>query len=348
MAAALLWLLGLAIQLPTADPGRVLHAAVGARGPGAMVAVARHGVELWRGQAGLADVEAARPFAPGTLFDLASCSKQLTAATVLALVERGQLALDDDARTVLPELPARSAGRAIHIADLLHMTAGLADYEDELDDLSAASSVDALRAVVAAGPAFRPGARYAYSNTAYMLLALLTERATGEDFGALMRRLVFAPAGMPTATVLTRPGQLIPNRAQGYVRNRRGWRRTRDDTPRIYGDGNVFASIDDVLAWDRALWAGRVLRPESRRLLVTPGRTDGGSATDYGMGFELAVDGRRHTIASHSGSWDGTATYLRRDLTDGLTVVVLSNDESLDVTELGDDLAALWPGLATR
>ncbi len=317
----------------------VLQQAIASDGPGAMVAVVVDGEVAFRGSAGLADVEAKRAFTPETTFDLASCTKQFTAMAVLMLAERGSLSLEDDIRKYLPEFPERT--HPIRVIDLLHMTAGPADYMDLVESFDGVRNVDIVKLVAPAKLRFPTGTKYEYSNTDYNLLGTIVERASGKTYGEFLEAAIFRPTGMAHSAVLEREGQEIAHRATGYTRKEKEWEVSRDDTPGIVGDGSMFSTVDDLALWDRALRKGKLVEPETLEIAFTSGKLDSGEETGYGCGWEVGVEAG-HRWAWHNGGWDGTATYVARQLDGTVSVIVLSNDEGLDTGALGDKLAKIY------
>ena len=301
------------------------------RGAGATLVVLRHGRVLGSASAGFADISAKRAILPSTVFDLASVSKQFTAVAVLRLVERGVVKLDQPARAWIPEL-AEGKPRPLLVRDLLNMTSGLPDYTEAFEE-EELPHVDnpAVARWAASVPRRAVGAAHRYSNTDYALLALIVERASGRTFADFLADEVLRPLAMNDSRAEARPGPSVdPARARGYRPRGASWVESRLDAPTV-GDGNVYSSARDLGVWLSRLAAGEVLSP---RLLGEAWRTgvdDRGRAHGYGFGW--AVDGQ---TVSHSGSWNGTSTYVGYHRADGFAVVVLSNDESFDAESLGE------------
>lgn len=315
----------------------LLESHIAKDGPGAMVAIARNGRLLFEHGFGLADVARQQHFTRGTVFDLASCSKQFTATAVLQQWDRSRLDPTDDVRRYLPEL-RRSDARPIRIADLLHMTSGLPDYTTGMGNLAQVTNTDVL-AWTAKQPLRVPtGSRFTYNDTDYALLALLVERASALSFREYLRRNIFAPARMGQAGVLEKPGQKIQSRAEGYTTKSNKAELARYDTC-VYGDGQVMCSAGDLLRWDQALRHGRLLRPETLAYAYRAGKLDTGAETGYACGWHVANAGQ---VVEHSGGWAGTSVFIRRDLENGLTVLVLSNLDKFPAGKVGGELAAAF------
>ena len=225
---------------------------------------------------GLADRRWEVPVTAGTRFGLASGSKGMTALTVLALVERGTLALGTPARSLLgPDLPL--VDDAVTVEHLLAHRSGIGDYLDEdavgsVDEYvmpvpvhRLATTEDYLRVLDGHPQVSSPGQRFAYNNGGFVVLALLAERAAAAPFPDLVEELVTRPAGL-TATAFLRNDELPPGVATGYL-YATGLRTNVLHLPvRGSGDGGAYSTVADVhRLWD-AVTAGRVIaRSWSRR-----------------------------------------------------------------------------------
>ena len=197
---------------------------------------------------------------------------------------------------------------------------------------------------------FVPGERYEYSNTGYMVLAALVERVSGLSFGGFLAKELFEPAGMRTAWVHESPRVPGVPTAIGYTREDDAWKATwsaptpsRHEKQLTVGDGGVWASLDDLAAWDRALRAGKPLAHETLEAALVPGKTREGTRVAYAMGWEPTYDEDDEvTTLSHSGSWEGFETYLGHDVARELTVIVLSNRKGFEAEALGEAVGAVF------
>jgi len=316
-------------------------------GPGASVVVLQNGEILLETAIGYADVEAEIPINSNSIFDLASVSKHFTAAAVQTLVKDGRLNVRRPVSQYLPDFVDPQQGREIRIADLLYHVSGLADYtSDDWDGSDRAfarlTTESHLQWLNQQDAHEAPGELYRYNNSAYVLLALIVERVSGQRFAQFARQRLFAPAGMRAAGVMDRLGQRFPGQVKGYESNDDGEFTASSSPSSVTGDGNIFASLTDMIAWMRALDGNRILNVAQKRVAWSNGRLDSGEPIDddgtgYGFGWVIQDDGR----VSHSGSWMGTSTYVLRDAATGVDVVVLSNDESADVEAIAEELRAL-------
>ena len=300
--------------------------------------------------AGLADVEARTPITPDSLFDLASLSKQITAVAILTLVESGRLDVDDEVRKYLPDFAVTVKGRPVKVKDLIHHVSGLADYcSDDWDgddeEFAKLRLETHLKWLNATKPRRAPGVKYEYNNSGYALLALIVERVSEQTFARYLREHVFEPAGMHDTFVLDGTARLPANAVKGYTTDKSGHSELSIQPTIMVGDGNIYTSLRDLARWDAALRAHKLISAESQSRAWRNGQLDNGKPIEdddgdgYGFGWFVEDSGAR---VSHSGSWDGTSTYIVMNLQTGLTVAVLSNDETTESGELAESVAELF------
>ena len=299
---------------------------------------------------GLANVEHNVPVTDQTMFQSGSLGKQFTAAAVMLQVEDGKLALTDPIFTFFANAP--DAWRAITVRHLLTHTSGIPDYTDGMLDYRKDYSEDELVTFATGLPLdFTPGAEWKYSNTAYILLGVIIRKVSGSFYGDVLRDRVFKPLGMTTARVISE-ADIVANRAAGY-RLQRGELNNQNwvsPTMNTTADGSLYLSLQDLIAWDRGISNGAVLRPESWRQIFTPVTLNGGRMHPYGFGFEVdRIAGRN--IQRHGGSWQGFQTYIARYgglPGDDITVIALANLAQAMPKRVVDRIAAsLMPMLTS-
>ena len=299
---------------------------------------AENGEIVSKGAVGFSDLEDKVPLREDSLFDLASVSKQFTAAAVMLLRRRGLLSLEDEITKFFPEIPYRG----VTVRHLLNHTGGLPDYMDWVDETAKKENTIPNNAVIVRflcecgeAPSFAPGEQFEYSNTGYCLLAQIVETVAGVPFEKFLRDNVFEPAGMHATRVYHRRMDKIeiPNLAWGLSLPLGADRyELPDDLPEesaavtcdgANGDGLVHSNVLDLFQWDRALRAGTVLTKEEQALMATPGRLnngeicidkDGDDDPDYGYGFgwDVLNDPDFGLIVCHSGGWPGYSTWYER------------------------------------
>jgi D-alanyl-D-alanine carboxypeptidase len=293
--------------------------------PGAALAVARDGKLVKARGYGVANVEHDVPVTADTVFELASVTKQFTATAVMLLIEEGKLQLDDPITAHLP--PAPEAWKSVTVRHLLTHTGGFPGLTRGFQALRAGgarlnyTTAQMFEAATKDTLDFAAGERWQYSDVGYFLLGMIIEHASGQRYRDFLDARFFKPLGMTSTSVLDQ-SRILKHRAAGYtLRDGRlvNIRRVAQvELPSHYG---VFSSVKDLVTWDAALAAGKVVKPETLAQMWTPVRLNSGATYLYGFGW--FVDERRgHRWISHTGL---TGTELSRFPDDGLTVVVLTN-----------------------
>lgn len=308
------------------------------------VIVARDGQPILRAAYGQADREWDVANTPETRFRIGSITKQFTAAAILKLAEAGKLDLDESVARQMPGLPAAWAAMTIRM--LLNHTSGLPNVTALPDYWTVISRIErrpmeTVALLYAEDLLFSPGTGYEYSNTGYILLAAIVERITGRSFETALARDVLTPAGL-SETGDGDPGAVISRRASGARRVAGEWR---NPAPLAAGApsgaGSLISTLDDLVAWDRALLSGHVLAPASLVAMTT----DNGHG--YGLGLYLGrAYGQR--LWSHGGFISGFAAIKDTYPDLGLTIAVLGNTETTPAQSLSRTLAALYLGVSPR
>jgi CubicO group peptidase (beta-lactamase class C family) len=295
--------------------------------PGAALLVIKDGKPLLRQGYGLANLEQPTKVTPDTDFRLASVSKQFTAAAILLLAEDGKLKLDDSIRHWLPSLPATTD--TVTLRQLLSHTGGLIDYEDLMPANQAAqlNDQDVLRMLSATPRSyFAPGTAYRYSNSGYVLLGLVVEKASRQTLQDFLAQRIFQPLHMDHTLLYVHDHVAVPKRAYGYSWTKGRWLRTDQDlTSATRGDGGIYSNIDDLAKWDAALYDDRLLSDASRKAAFSPHAKVTGEPYEasYGYGWRITGD-----TLWHSGESIGFRNVIVRWPQQHLTVILLSNRNS--------------------
>jgi CubicO group peptidase (beta-lactamase class C family) len=309
--------------------------------PGCAVGVMRDGALVLARGYGQADLERGVPIGPTSVFDIASTSKQFTAAAIVLLAQEGKLSLDDDVRRFVPELPRYEA--PITIRHLLHHTSGLRDYTDlmaltgwQMEDFTTAEQ--ALAMIVRQKELnFPPGAQYLYSNSGFFLLSVIASRAAGRPFPDLARERIFEPLGMASTHFHSDHRLLVKNRAVGYAPRDGGWGISMSDWEQV-GDGSVLTTVEDLARWVRNFEdpkvGGRAMVEELQR----KGRLTSGQEIDYAEGLRHATYRGLATVG-HSGSWAGYRSNILRFPSEKAAVIVLCNAETAEAATIARTIA---------
>lgn len=278
-------------------------------GPGIALYVESKGKTIYKNGFGMMDEKNGKHIGPNTNFRMASVSKQFTAMCILLLEKDKKLSLDDPISRFFPEIPA-AVGQKIMLRHLLTHSSGIIDYEEIMDESQSTQLLDAdvLNLLKDQDTTyFKPGSRFRYSNSAYALLALITEKVSGQSFPEFMYQRIFKPLKMKKSLVY-QANINIPNRAMGFARdkNNKIYANDQSTTSAVKGDGGVYTSLNDYKKWIQGIWNGTLidLTPVLSRLNFSIKEHTG---SYYGPGWFYFDKGSPALF--HSGSTCGFSTF---------------------------------------
>jgi CubicO group peptidase (beta-lactamase class C family) len=332
-------------RTPSATVDALFRDYSGPESPGASVVVIQDGKVALQRAYGLAHLEKRAPATPESNYRLASLSKQFTAMGILLLVKDGRLRLDDRVVDVLPGFPASL--REVRIHHLLQHTSGIWDYEALMPSTQTAQlkDRDVLELLSQTDRTyFPPGTAVRYSNSAYAVLALVVQQVGGMPFARFLHERVFVPSGM-TATVAHEEGiSAVQRRAYGYAVDAGGFiPRDQSPTSAVLGDGGIYSSGVDLVAWDRALDSHALINAETQQQAWTPPTLPDGTRSTYGFGWFVDEDGGRKRL-THHGETCGFTNAIVKYPEQRLTVIVLTNRAGREPWRLAQQVADLWLG----
>ena len=310
--------------------------------PGASVIVIKDGEILFSRAYGLANLDPHTPATTTTDYRLASLSKEFTAMAVMLLARDGKLRYDEPIGYLLPGLPRSVA--ALTIRHLLTHTSGIWDYEDLIPDTQTTqvSDADVLGLLSKRDTLyFRPGSKFQYSNSAFVLLGLIVQRASGMPFPQFLQERVFAPLGMTHTLMFVKGGPAVPNRGYGYTIDSTGIHATDQSvTSATLGDGGVYTSVEDMAKWDAALYGDQILDQQRLAEAFTSALLTDGSKTGYGYGWYVdSYRGERRLW--HHGETSGFRNVIVRFPDKRFSVVILTNRNGGDPGKIADRIADL-------
>jgi CubicO group peptidase (beta-lactamase class C family) len=298
--------------------------------PGLSLTIVQNGKVILAKGYGKRDLESGAPVEPDTPFAIGSVTKQFTCACVFLLAEEGKLSVRDKVAKYYPDLTRASD---VTLYDLMTHASGYPDYYplDFVDRrLKKPIAIDRLLAEYAGGKLdFEPGTRWSYSNTGYLLLGRVVEKVSKESLGEFLTRRILKPLGMNHSAF--GPGGDLQGRAHGYTSFAVG---PQEPAPTeadgwLHAAGGLWASAPDLARWNLALLEGKVLKPESFRLMTTRRKLADGRTKDYGCGLGVYQrDGE--TVLMHSGAVSGFQSYNAMVPRTKSAVILLTNGEHLD------------------
>ncbi len=293
------------------------------------VIVAKKGKVIFKNHYGYADFKQKSTIDDNSIFQLASVSKQFTAAAILILQEDGKLGLDDKVIKFFPEFPYQE----VTIRQLLTHTSGLPKYfwlaEHKWDQDHAPSNTEMMDMLNKHDVQrfFSPGANFDYSNTGYFVLASIIEKITDQDFGEFVEDQIFKPLHMKNTFVYRyEQDDMKEGQLDGYRIYRRRWHAKIGGTVNdaIVGDKNVYSTTEDMLKWIQGLNSGKIISESTLAQMYSRGETKYKRKVPYGFGFRIKDD-ENNKVIYHNGKWNGFTTSLMQYPEEELVVITLEH-----------------------
>lgn len=283
---------------------------------------------------GLADIEKNIKATPDTIYRIGSVTKQFTAVAIIQLIDAGKLTLDEPLGVALPDYPAPP--KPITIENLLQHTSGIPNFTSLPSYLpntaQKVTHADMVARFSALPLDFDPGAKWNYSNSAYYLLGMIIEHASGETYADYLARHVLAPAGLKHTEYEAPDGS---GRAQGYHRADGALSVAQAiDMSQPFAAGALVSTPSDLVKWMRALVDHRAVPPDALDRITSdtvPVKPDGDERYGYGIGVSVR-DGRK--IISHAGGINGFASLLAYFPETDRTIAIIANSDGVNIPAL--------------
>ncbi|MEV4257609.1 serine hydrolase domain-containing protein, partial [Spirillospora sp. NPDC049652] len=298
-----------------------------------VIALSRRGGEVTRVTAGVANTATGQKMTPDLRFRIASVTKTFTAAVVLRLVAEHRLSLDDSVARWLPGVVARNGndGRRITVRQLLAQTSGLNEYVQDPRIWQDPARVWKPRELVdiaqEKAPLSRPGAKWNYANTNYILAGMIVEKATGRPFGEELQRRIVKPLKLRHTFLPVADTGFHGPYAHGYF-DQYGDVSTMISPSSGWTSGGIVSTVDDVARFQRALVTGRLLPPRVQKAMMTTRPvTDDWVKEDYGLGL-ARIRTSCGFAWGHDGGWPGYRTWSYTSRDGGRQAVVTYNQSS--------------------
>ena len=291
------------------------------------VMVTKNDQTIFSGAYGLADREKKIKNQLNTQFRIGSMNKMFTAVCALQLVESGKLKLTGTVGEYLPDYPNQDVASKVTIHHLLTHTGGTGDFfgpEFDKHRLELKTLEDYVKLYGARGLEFAPGSKWDYSNYGFLLMGVVVQKVSGQDYYDYVREHVFVPAGM-TLTDSLPEEQAVPKRSVGYTKmGGETWKPNTDTLPyRGTSAGGGYSTVEDLQKFADALKNHRLLNAQYTEMLTT-GKVDTGPGAKYAYGFMEQLGGGVRSYG-HGGGAPG----MNGDLTiypqSGYVVTVLAN-----------------------
>ncbi len=294
------------------------------RGFNGSILVAKDGAIIYEKYAGYADLRKKDSLTDSTALHIASTGKTLTAMAALRLVQENKLSLNDSLQRFFPSLPYEG----ITVKMLMNHRSGLPNYiyfldADKTYKNEYVTNTDVLDYLVTKKPnrSFRPDSRFSYSNTNFVLLALIIEKVSGKPFGAFMKEKIFDPLQMEDTYVysLADTATAVPS----FNYNNSHWQN--DKMEGTVGDKNIYSTPRDLLKWDQALYTEQFLRKSLLDSAFTPYSLERPSVHNYGLGWRMLLIPNGKKVIYHFGRWHGFNAAFARLIDEKVTIIILGN-----------------------
>lgn len=311
------------------------------------VLVGHQGDILYQDAFGLANREWNVENTVDTKFNLASISKQFTAALILQLAEEGKIDLKKTIADYYSEY-RQDIGQQVTLHQLLTHQSGIPNYTSLpfvwSDSLYRKYSKEELIAKFASGNLeFEPGSRYQYNNSGYLILSYIIEKVTGQSFSQVFKERIVQPLGLKNTGVDDRR-QIISQRADGYNKTSEGYENVYSMyMQNLQGAGNLYGTIGDLYRWDQALYQTQLLSKKSLNQMTRP-YTDVNQQwispyeNRYGYGVGIAKipfsPDKTATMIFHSGHIRGFSGFYARFPEEEFAVIILSNTGEVSTARL--------------
>jgi Beta-lactamase class C and other penicillin binding proteins len=299
------------------------------------VLVAKGGKVILSKGYGMANYELDVANVAQTKFRLGSITKQFTAMAILQLQEKGLLSVDD---LITKYFPDYKIAEKVTIHHLLTHTSGIHNFTNDPEygqTMMIASPVEKTIARFKDKPLdFAPGEKWDYSNSGYILLGAIIEKASGKSYEDYLKENIFQPLNMVN-TGYDHSDALLKNRAAGYQMSRgKIANASYLDMSIPYSAGALYSTVEDLYLWDRALYTEKLVKKATLEKMFTPIKSN------YGYGWAIE-DQKGHKRISHGGGINGFGTQINRYVNDDACVIMLSNLVPSPVGKISNDLGTI-------
>jgi CubicO group peptidase (beta-lactamase class C family) len=339
---------------------------LGSKNFSGQILVAKNGEIIFEDYKGFANFKTKDALVAGTPIHLASVSKTFTGMAAIQLWEKDKLDLKAPVEQYLPEFPYKN----INIEMLLSHRSGLPDYAYFMESKQYKSvryktkrgrwakklvlvkneapfrtglytNKDVLDYMIQKKPivAANPDLVFKYCNTNYVLLALIIEKITGQDFPTYLQETIFKPLKMEHTFVMSEQStdkylpsynaQMVPYKLEKY--------------DLIYGDKNVYSTVRDLYLWDKALTEGRFLQPTTLEMAYEPKSPTDKYWQNYGLGWRILSKPNEEKLIYHNGWWHGNNTVFTRLVGQTATIIILGNKYNSAIYK-GKEIVSVFTG----
>ena len=311
------------------------------------VLVSDHDHVIFKKGYGLANREWNIPNTPDVKFRIGSITKQFTSMLVMQQVAKGTIKLEGHIPDYLPYY-RKDTGEKVTIHNLLNHTSAIPSYTDDPKFFPEVSRIyypvdEFVKKFCSGDLQFEPGSKFHYDNSGYFILGAILEHVTGKKYEELLKENIFGPLGM-NDTGYDHFDKLLPKRATGYER---GLGEV-DNAPFLdmslpYAAGSLYSTVEDLYKWDQALYTDKLLLPNLKQQIFTPG------LQHYGFGWVIDTlpptdPAAGQIVIEHGGGINGFNTLEQRLVGDHDLIVIFNNTPGTNLNEMAKGIRAILYG----
>jgi len=318
--------------------------------PGVAILVAKSGNIVYEKAFGSANIELNVTMQPDMVFRIGSVTKQFTAVAILQLVEQGKISLHDSIQQYVRDFPPK--GSIITIENLLTHTSGIPDYANadttniyiEREDFTPQRLINYFRNLPLE---FKPGTKYDYSNSNYVLLGYIIQMVTGKEYHSYMQENIIKPAGLIN-TYYASENTIVPKRVTGYTRNSGYYENCDYQTISLgYACGDLMSSVKDLYKWNNVILFNKLIKKETVEKAFTPYKLNNGNSTSYGYGWFIDNQYGSKCI-HHEGQVSGFIALEKYFPDEDIFIAILTNVKSgEDKTDFSDSRFRLFDKISS-
>jgi len=313
--------------------------------PGCQLSISKNGQLIFSKSWGMADLERNVSLTTNSILEAGSVSKQFTAASILLLEQQQKLSLNDNVRKYIPELP--DYGIPIILRQMLHHTSAIREWSD-LIELTAwprgqkfYTNNDVLEIITRQKHLNnRTGAEFLYSNSNYILFAIIIQRVSGLSLAKFTQKYIFEPAGMTQTQWRDDPNRIVSNRAIAYSKSVNGFKM---DMPNesVYGPGGLLTTTEDLLKWNNFYQSGKFGNPSLLSKQTETEPLDNGVSNPYAAGLFINKVMGWDNI-SHDGATAGYRAYLETFPQLKISIAILSNTSQFNINNVANTIRKIF------
>lgn len=300
--------------------------------PGCVVGVVKNGELIFSKGYGMANLAYSLPNDKDKVYNIGSVSKQFLGYAFAMLHAKGDLSIDDPVTKYLSDWPEFE--QTVTLRHLLTHTSGyreaytmseLAGRNIGIDRLSREECLNVVRKQPQLE--FEPGTEYMYNSTAWVILAEVLKEVTGMEADLWVEKNIFKPLQMNNSRIETHVGEVIPNAAESYDKEKNGDFINVKSNRAIFGGADIFTSISDLVSWISNFNTAKLGGKEVLDSFLDSYKLKDGSDTHYALGIRVATH-KGLKLYSHSGAHEAFLTQLNYYPEHDLGIIVISNYRS--------------------